>query len=204
MLPVIRSIHQTGVHGRRVQVLARHLCDVLPPHASVIDIGAGDGLLARRVLASRNDLRWTAIDTLSRPTAHVPVQVYDGQTIPFDDNSFDVALFVDVLHHTDEPAAMLREAARVARRHIVIKDHLREGILANTRLRFMDWVGNAGWGVRLPYNYWNHAEWEKALHELRLTRISMRTSLGLYPWWADWMFGQSLHFIACVGVPGHD
>jgi hypothetical protein len=68
----------------------------------------------------------------------------------------------------------------------------------------MDWVGNAGWGVRLPYNYWNHAEWEKALHELRLTRISMRTSLGLYPWWADWMFGQSLHFIACVGVPGHD
>lgn len=185
-----------------MQVLTRHLCDILPQQASVIDVGAGDGLLARRVLDIRPDLQWKAVDTLPRPTAHVPVQLYDGRVIPFADRSFDVALFVDVLHHTDDPAAMLREAVRVARRHIVIKDHLREGMFADARLRFMDWVGNAGWGVRLPYNYWSHTQWQEALHALRLMPVSMRTSLGLYPWWADWVFGQSLHFIACVGVPG--
>ena len=34
----------------------------------------------------------------------------------------------------------------------------------------------------------------------------MRTALGLYPWWADPLFGRSLHFIASLdisrGIPG--
>lgn len=203
MLTLIRSLHQTGVHGRRVDVLASHLADILPKGASVADIGAGDGLLAHQVLRTRPDLEWNAVDTLARPTAHVPVRLYDGRTFPFPDRSVDVVLFVDVLHHTDEPTALLREAVRVARLNIVIKDHLREGVCANARLRFMDWVGNAGWGVRLPYNYWTGAQWDEALRDLCLTPASTRRSLGLYPWWADWVFGQSLHFITCLDVPKH-
>jgi 2-polyprenyl-3-methyl-5-hydroxy-6-metoxy-1,4-benzoquinol methylase len=35
--------------------------------------------------------------------------------------SFDVVMFVDVLHHTKDPMVLLREARRVARRAIVVK-----------------------------------------------------------------------------------
>ena len=55
-------------------------------------------------------------------------------------------MFVDVLHHTDDPMVLLREAGRVASGFVLIKDHTQNGILAGRRLRFMDWVGNARHG----------------------------------------------------------
>ena len=42
----------------------------------------------------------------------------------------------------------------MAARGIVLKDHTRNGLFSGSTLRFMDWVGNARHGVRLPYNYW--------------------------------------------------
>jgi SAM-dependent methyltransferase len=201
-MSLIREIHHSRVHSRRVNVLAHHLSVLLPFNASVLDVGAGDGQLAGRVLADRQDLRWTAVDTLARPSAHIAVQLFDGDHLPFADKTFDIALFVDVLHHTDDPLVLLREAIRVARHGILIKDHLREGFLAGPTLRVMDWVGNAGWGVRLPYNYWSAAQWESACTELRLQRRSVQRALGLYPWWADWVFGRSLHFISQFDVQG--
>lgn len=47
----------------------------------------------------------------------------------------------------------LKEAARVARHCIVIKDHTVTGVLARPTLRLMDLVGNAPHDVVLTYNY---------------------------------------------------
>ena len=200
-LTMLRQFHNTHVHSRRVRVLAGHLCELIPRGARVLDVGAGDGLLASQVLANRTDLDWVGVDTLARPTTHIPVELFDGQRLPFPDQQFDVVLFIDVLHHTDKQMALLREAVRVSRDSIVIKDHLREGFCAGPTLRLMDWVGNSGWGVSLPYDYWSRAQWTAAQHELRLKTEQRRVELGLYPWWADWWFGRSLHFIARFRVP---
>jgi len=197
---LLREIHGARVHGQRVKILSAHLSELLPAQCSVLDVGAGDGLLGSRILERRFDLKWTAIDTLARPHTHIPVQLYDGVHLPYVDKEFDVVLFVDVLHHTDDPLAMLREAVRVARHAVVIKDHLREGLGAGLTLRLMDWVGNASWNVRLPYNYWSAAEWKVARERLKLSIEEERMALGLYPWWANWLFGRSLHFISRLRV----
>ena len=200
-MKLFRRIHNAQVHSRRVRILAGHLCELIPFQARVLDVGAGDGLLASQVLAQRTDLKWVAIDTLARPLTHVPVQLFDGDRLPFPDKEFDVVLFVDVLHHAADPIALLREAVRVTTGAIVIKDHLREGFFARPTLRFMDWVGNAGWGVQLPYNYWDSAQWITAQQQFQLETEEKREALGLYPWWANWLFGRSLHFIARFRVP---
>ena len=200
-LPLIQRAHQARVHSRRVRALAEHLGELIPSGASVLDVGSGDGLLASVVLARRPDLTWTAVDTLERPKTHVPVRLFDGRHLPFEDKQHDVVCFVDVLHHTADPMVLLREAVRVARSALVIKDHLREGLAAGATLRFMDWVGNASFGVSLPYNYWTAEQWGRARRELELRTEEERRALGLYPRWADWVFGRSLHFIARLGVP---
>src|SRR5262249_2609525 len=105
-------------------------------------------------------------------------------------------LFVDVLHHTDDPTILLREAARVARRAILIKDHTRDGLLAGPTLRFMDYVGNAHHGVALPYNYWPRRRWHDAFRALRLAVRAWKGALGPHPGPADWVLGRPLHFIA--------
>jgi SAM-dependent methyltransferase len=161
----------------------------------VLDIGAGDGALARLILDRRPDLTITGIDVLVRPDTLIPVQAFDGNTLPLADASVDATLFVDVLHHADDATRLLCEAARVSRQCVVIKDHLREGFLANDTLRFMDWVGNARHGVALPYHYFNRAEWLAAFATARLQTVAETTDVPIYPQWASWAFGRGLHFV---------
>ncbi|HWE36605.1 MAG TPA: methyltransferase domain-containing protein [Isosphaeraceae bacterium] len=193
---LIDRVHDRHVHGRRVRVLCEHLAALVPAGASVLDVGCGDGLLARLLLDRRPDLDVRGIDVLVRPGTHVPVAPFDGRTIPEADGGVDVVLFVDVLHHTDDPTVLLREAARVARRAVVLKDHTRDGLLAGPTLRFMDDVGNARHGVALPHNYWPRRRWHEAFAALGLSVVAWRDDLGLYPRPADWVFGRSLHFVA--------
>ena len=112
-------------------------------------------------------------------------------------------MFLDVFHHTDDPMVLLREAVRVARQIVLIKDHTLQGAFAYSTLRFMDWVANARHNVALPYNYWTPAQWDGAFDKLGLSVSSWESNLKLYPFPADLIFDRSLHFIAALRAPGH-
>jgi SAM-dependent methyltransferase len=195
----IQSLHDGYVHGRRVRRLCELLACLIPESCSVLDVGCGDGLLARLIQDRRPDLALRGIDVLVREHTLIPVEAFDGRSIPRGDDSVDVIMFVDVLHHTDDPTVLLAEAARVARRAVLIKDHLLEGFLAGRTLRFMDYVGNTHHGVALPYNYWPRGRWQQVFDKLGLTPEEWRDQLGLYPWPANLLFGRSLHFVARLG-----
>ena len=195
---VLDKVHGKYVFGRRVQILARELAEQLPQNARVLDVGCGDGTIAYLLLQARPDISIEGIDVLVRPETKVPVKEFDGKKIPHPDKSFDVVMFVDVLHHTEDPAILLAEAARVARKAVVLKDHCKDGALANTTLRFMDWVGNARHGVVLPYLYWPEAEWRRVFAKLSLEPTAWRPKLGLYPFPFSALFDRKLHFIASL------
>jgi SAM-dependent methyltransferase len=194
----VRVIHKHVVFSRRVQVLAELIAGFLPSGSRVLDVGAGSGEMAAAILARRPDLSIEGCDVYVREETHVPVREYDGRTLPFGDNSFDFAILVDVLHHTDDPSAVLAEVIRVAP-SIVIKDHYRNGLFAGARLRFMDWVGNAPHGVRLPYNYLSRKEWQNLWAKLGLEVRSAIKDIPLYPPPLSWFFGRGLHFVAELG-----
>jgi SAM-dependent methyltransferase len=188
-------LHQTCIFPRRVRRLAALLAGIVPS-GRVLDVGCGDGLIDSQLLALRPDLQLEGTEVLLRPRPSIPVMQFDGQHLPYGDSSFDSVLFVDVLHHTLDPMALLREARRVTKRWLIIKDHLLEGWLAGTRLRLMDYVGNAHHGVSLPYNYWRQHEWQSAERDLALTRSAESRAMRLYPWPADRIFDAGLHFLA--------
>jgi SAM-dependent methyltransferase len=193
---LVERLHEARGHSRRAQVLSRHFSALIPDGSTLLDVGCGDGLLDRAILDARSDLQIRGVDVLARPASHIPVKLFDGLSIPHESDSFDGVLLVDVLHHSDDAPRLLREAARVARKSLFIKDHTREGWLAEATLRFMDDVGNARHGVSLPYNYWSLEEWKKVLGDLQLPIASWSDRIGLYPWPASWLFDRSLHFIA--------
>jgi SAM-dependent methyltransferase len=195
-MSMIDRIHGGYIHKRRVRVLSNHLAELIPRDVHVLDVGCGDGLLAHQIMLKRPDIDLRGIDVLIRKQTYIPVDAFDGQAFPYGDASFDVVLFVDVLHHTEAPMVLLREAARVARKAIVIKDHTRNGLLAGPILRFLDWVGNARHGVMLPYNYWPQQRWIETFDMLALTIGVWKKDLGLYPRPANWIFERSLHFLA--------
>ena len=192
--------HLAAVHTRRAAVLARHFSDLIPNGHTVLDVGCGDGLIASLILQHRRDLTIQGVDVLARPTAHIPVTAFDGEHLPFADKSWQTVMLCDVLHHTPIPLEMLREVVRVAQQCVVIKDHVLRGVLARQTLRLMDFVGNAPHGVALPYNYLSASEWHAAFAACGLSVRELRDRLGLYPAWADPVFGRSLHFVGAFDV----
>ena len=200
-MTLIEKAHGSYVAGRRARMIAARLAEVTPMHASVLDVGCGDGEIAWLLGQSRPDLTLTGVDVLVRENTRVPVKAFDGRTLPFTDGSFDVVTFVDVLHHCEWPADLLREARRVARQAIIIKDHSLEGFAAERTLRFMDGVGNRRYGVALPYNYLRHDQWTAMFAELGLTVERRTERLGLYAWPFSLLFERRLHFLARLAVP---
>lgn len=199
-MTVVSRLHDLRVHPRRVRVLRDHLADLLPSSARILDVGCGDGLLARLVAEARPDVQVSGIDVLVRPETSIPVRQFDGRVIPYGPAAFDVVLLVDVLHHVDDPTTVLREAARVAGRGLLIKDHTRNGFLAGTTLRLMDRVANAHHGVALAHTYWTRERWLRAFGDLDLHVSVWRDRLGLYPALIGWPFERGLHFIARLDI----
>ena len=193
---LLAQVHQRLAYSRRVRALAQHLSRLLPPDASVLDVGCGDGLIDSLILAQRDDLCLAGVDTRVRSESKIPVRQFDGESLPFADSEFDVAILIDVLHHTEAPFRLLKEVRRVARDSILIKDHILSGPVSSLKLRFMDWLGNARFGVSLPYNYWTRAQWREAFSKLGLEVTVCERDLGLYAYPLDLVFGRGLHFIS--------
>ena len=191
------GVHQALVHPRRVRVIADHASRLLPRDARVLDVGTGDGLIAAAVAERRRDVVIEGIDVLVRPETAIAVTPFDGREIPLPSGSVDVVTLFDVLHHADDPVALLSEACRVARTCVVIKDHVAAGWLSRTILAMMDEVGNRRHGVALPHHYLSASDWRAVIERLGLTPSAWEVGgLGLYPWPASLVFGGRLHVLA--------
>jgi len=171
---------------------------LLPDHAGVLDIGCGDGLIDKLIMEQKQGVNITGCDVVPRTSNFIDVIQYNGTTLPFANKEFDYSLLIDVVHHADNPPALLKEAARVARSGIIIKDHLADRLLAIPILRLMDWIGNERFKVALPYTYWKRRKWQEQFRELGLKLENIDERIPLYPPWADWLFGYRLHFIALL------
>jgi SAM-dependent methyltransferase len=187
--------HRTLVSGRRAQVLAELLAARVSKGASILDIGCGDGTIASLIAARRPDISIQGVEFAVRPGCRIPCTSFDGASLPFADGSFDGCLLVDVLHHTDDVTILLREAARVSRSFVLVKDHLCESALDNATLHFMDWVGNRPHGVRLTYNYQSREAWTKHFADCGLRESEWTTRVPLYPFPVSLVAGRGLHFV---------
>jgi len=192
----LEHVHGRYVASRRARVIAMRLAKFVPTGASVLDVGCGDGEIAWLLQQRRPDVTVRGVDVLVRERTHVPVEQFDGRTLPFADGAFDAVTFVDVLHHCEWPVELLGEARRVARRAVIVKDHALRGFGARQTLRFMDGIGNRRYGVVLPYNYLRPDQWADAFARLDLTVGHIEERLGLYPWPFSLAFDRRLHFIA--------
>jgi ubiquinone/menaquinone biosynthesis methyltransferase len=91
------------------------------PHDVVLDVATGTGLVARAV-SERYGCEVVGLDRsadmLSAAAArdgHIPLVRARAESLPFADESFDHLTFTYLLRYVDDPAATMRELARVVR-----------------------------------------------------------------------------------------
>jgi len=190
--------HHAFVFERRARVLAEALAAQIPRGAAVLDVGCGDGTIASLIAQLRPDISICGVEFMVRPGCKIECRAFDGATLPYPDASFDVCMFVDVLHHTQDPAILLREAARVTRSFVLLKDHIDENALDDLTLRFMDWVGNRPHGVVLTYNYQSRKQWAEHFSQCGLEEKTWNAKVPLYPWPISLIAGRGLHFVSLL------
>lgn len=199
----LRRAYDALLRPRRTKRVGEVLSPLLPADGSVLDVGCGSGQVTMHLQALRPDVRFVGVDVFARPCAGFEVHVYDGHRLPFEDRSFDVALLCTVLHHVDDQPALLAEAARVARRHVLVLDHVIDTPLDRALLHVVDWPGNVPFGVYTPYHFLERAQWYDlfARAGLKVERFDDRISMfgeGLL----ERVFGGRRHFTARLAVPG--
>ena len=97
------------------------------PGSFVLDVASGTGLVARD-LAARKNVRVVALDQsremlLAGAAANREARLHDrifatlgqAERLPFDDGAFDSVTFTYLLRYVDDPAATMKELARVLR-----------------------------------------------------------------------------------------
>ncbi len=196
----LEKIHEKHGRERRTRVLSGVLSGLIPQEATVLDVGCGDGYLAFCLMQNRSDIVIQGLDVLHRKKTYIPVKMYDGQHLPYADSSFDTIMFVDVLHHSRSIERLLNEAIRVTRKIIIIKDHLKNGLVAGPTLRMMDNIGNVRFNVELKYNYWPRKKWLRTVNAMGLVVCDWQEKLGIYPWPISLFFDRSLHFVTTLSV----
>ena len=93
----------------------------LEKEEKILDVGCGNCLLANALKKEGYHITGLDVSNLSIIEDFEPF-VYDGEHMPYETDTFDCALLLAVLHHTDNPEKVLKETARVASRIIIIED----------------------------------------------------------------------------------
>ena len=105
---------------------AHRLAQRLQDGEEVLDVGCGDAGLLRDLGLFRALKRRVGIDVdlPKSPDPAIEVAAYDGQALPFADQSFDSVVFGYFLHYLtrDHAVRLLKEGCRVARRNVFVLD----------------------------------------------------------------------------------
>ncbi len=183
------GLHQRASHQTRVRHLAGIFSEIIGSGSKgpvrCLDVGCGDMQIAELVAASKPDTRWTCLDIYPLPEAlqsqerYQKYRSFDGQHIPAEDYSFDYVLLCDVLHHSLDPAALLRACARVGKQ-VIVKDHYQYGFFSNLMLKWMDRFGNQAYGVHIPGQYFSVDSFEALCRECGLQIVQQQVGIQLY------------------------
>lgn len=97
------------------QLVGRH------PVASVLEVGCGSGAVLSEVRRRGVGTQHVGVD-MADPRAHLQpaaagldIHTYDGRTLPFADQSFDLVYATHVVEHVPDPRGFLAELRRVSK-----------------------------------------------------------------------------------------
>ncbi len=115
----------------------------------VLDLGAGEGYVGQAIAVDGGahlgkkrvcDVQLCDIVNLNR--TDLPHDIYDGETLPYNDGDFDAVILYFVLHHCEAPGRVLSEALRVASQRVVVVESVVTGPIQRRLLRAADVVVN--------------------------------------------------------------
>jgi SAM-dependent methyltransferase len=169
---------------------ADSICNRIQPYINgknILDIGVGVGGVYS-VLKTRGynvvgiDVKDVSLIKEAKPL------VYDGSHIPFENNFFDAALIIQVLHHCKDGLCVLDEALRVSRRVIFIEDTYRN-FFEKLVVSVSDMIGN----FEFYWHAYHTVSWWKKYLEDRGLKVVHSEEYSEFTYW--YSYGRYTMFV---------
>jgi ubiquinone/menaquinone biosynthesis C-methylase UbiE len=159
-----KDVYDT-VGKKRAEDIFKKIEKYLGKNDKILELGAGTCHIVE-FLRNRNfDVTPLDVINISFIDGINPI-IYDGKTIPFKDNYFDISLLITVLHHCQDPEDVLKEAKRVSKKVIVIED-----VYDNTFEKYVTFVWDSLINLEFfghPHSNKSHKEWRETFKKLDL------------------------------------
>lgn len=191
MNPIARLI--VASNRRRTADIAGHVLPHVQLGERILDIGAGTCQVAEAIIQRGHDV--TLVDVADGslvPGLHP--HIYDGQRLPFPDDSFDVALLITVLHHIPRPDDTLVEARRVARRIAIIED-----VYESNAEKWLTWIGDSWLNREFfghPHSNRTDQGWRETFERFDLRLVEARQKMH---WFFPFRFRHAIYVLSRDG-----
>ena len=168
-----------GEEGRRI-------APFLEAGATLLDIGAGTGFMARW-LVRRTGVVPTLTDVVeygNRDPSLPFLRQADPLHLPVEDGSFDVVLLMFVFHHMHKFAdqeRLLEEAKRIAAHRIVIAEDTPTSRVDRWFNVAWDWALNVRHGVPTPFTFRSVEAWTDTFGRHELPVVHKETYRPMWP-----------------------
>jgi SAM-dependent methyltransferase len=136
----------------------------------ILDLGCGAGIAAKD-FQDFFQAKVIGVDVKDQRIFHIPFEIIDGKNLPFPDKSFDTVLISYVLHHAEDPNALLMEAKRVCRDKIVIFEDLPEGFISGIICKIHGIFFDKIFGNPSKTSFKKEEDWRRIFNELELNII---------------------------------
>jgi len=138
--------------------------------SKILDWGCGTAIVGK-TFQDFFQAELFGVDVQDVRTVKIPFKITDGKSLSFPENSFDVVLINYVLHHSEDPVSVLKEAKRVARDKIVIYEDLPEDILSKLICQLHGISFDIFFGNPTKTSFKSESDWEKIFKETGLNII---------------------------------
>jgi ubiquinone/menaquinone biosynthesis C-methylase UbiE len=148
-------------------------------NSKILDVGCDDGSLAVQIMKINPALKIVGIDIQANRPARIPRKIYNGRKIPYKASSFDIAIAVDVLHHTKNIPELLKEMKRVSKKYIIIKDHVTNTKLSRFIHTVIDYLLSKLFRIQYQANFLSSKQWNSLFRKFNLKVIKQPRKFNL-------------------------
>ena len=118
---VVIFVYYYNKYQDRISLILPHI----HKNERVLDLGCGDCCITKKLI--ENGMNAVGVDVVDAGKCYMP-KLYDGYTLDFPNDYFDVTICSYVLHHIPHWDTILEEVARVTKRVIIILEDTPETV----------------------------------------------------------------------------
>lgn len=170
------------IFSKFYEMAAKKMCqdcqDFIKRGSKILDLGCGSGIVAKNFQKIFQAEVW-GVDIKDRRIVPIPFQIIDGKSLPFPENYFDIVLISYVLHHSQNPLVLLKEAQRVVKDKILIYEDIPAGIISGSICQLHGFIFNKLFqDSRNDCDFKTEKEWRKIFEDLGLKVIFQKKALS--------------------------